>query len=67
MTLPYTFSAGQLIDAVQINANFAAVPAAGSRAHCSNSAVNTFLTAVGVSTGAYYVPVFYNGSAWIVG
>ena len=42
-------------------------PVAGMRGHCSNASVTTFLTALGTTTGANFVPIFYNGSAWIVG
>jgi len=42
-------------------------PLAGTRAIVTNASVTTFLTALGTTTGSNVVPVFHNGTAWIVG
>jgi hypothetical protein len=44
----------------------ALTPVAGARANCSNSNTGTFLATVS-GTGINFVPVFYNGTNWIVG
>ena len=42
-------------------------PVQGMRALCSNASVTTFMSALGLTTGGSVVPIFYNGSAWVVG
>jgi hypothetical protein len=68
LTVTGTFSAsnGTIVTPVAF-ASLPSSPVAGQRAMINNSAAAPLFLAVAAGGGAVTVPVFYNGTAWLVG